>query len=93
MSEEKQFAKGLIVKKNPSAPDFVICNLSIKKDEFIQWLQTQQTEWVNISCKTSKGGKHYADLDTWKPDPNKTQEDKGQQVNNNDNSDLNEVPF
>jgi hypothetical protein len=68
MSDEKIFADGLIVKRNPQAPDFVTCNLSVKVDEFVSFLQQHQSNgWVNIQCKVSKGGKHYAELDTWKP--------------------------
>ena len=34
MPQDKVFADGLIVKRNDNAPDFVICNLSVKVDEF-----------------------------------------------------------
>lgn len=68
MSDEKIFANGLVVKRAETAPDYVLCNLSVKVDEFVAWLQENQSNgWVNVACKTGKSGKHYAELDTWKP--------------------------
>ena len=68
MSEEKIFAEGLIVKRNEEAPDFVICNLSVKVGEFTAFLLEHQSNgWANLQVKKSKGGKYYAELDTWKP--------------------------
>tara|TARA_R110002020_G_scaffold57074_4_gene157313 strand:+ start:78 stop:389 length:312 start_codon:yes stop_codon:yes gene_type:complete len=68
MSEEKVFIDGMIVKRNERAPDFVLCNLSVKVAELIPFLQKHESNgWVNIQCKVSKGGKHYAELDTWQP--------------------------
>ena len=54
---ERQFSNGHITK------------VGIKVDSFIEWL-TQHVDdkgWCNIEIKTSKGGKMYAQLDTWKP--------------------------
>lgn len=68
MSDEKIFAEGLVVKRNERAPDFVICNLSVKVGEFVNFLHQHESEgWVNIQCKVSKNGKLYAELDTWRP--------------------------
>lgn len=76
MKDEKIFVDGLIVKRNDNAPDFVTCNLSIKVAELVPFLeQHQKNGWVNIQCKVSKGGKHYAELDTWQP----TQGEAGEQ--------------
>ena len=62
------FADGLIVKRNEKAPDYVLCNLSVKVSEFIEFLNAHQSEgWVNVECKVSKNGKPYAALDTWRP--------------------------
>jgi len=62
------FADGLIVKKRDGAPDFVVCNLSIKVDEFIPWLDEHRSNgWVNLDVKISKNGKMYASKDTWEP--------------------------
>ena len=66
--EDKTFTEGLIIKKNYKAPDFVICNMSFKVDEFTEFLKKHQSNgWVNVQAKMSKGGKPYAELDTWKP--------------------------
>src|SRR5437762_2235677 len=61
------FVRGLIAKKpNAGAPSYVKCNLSIKRDELIAFLQVQEGEWLNAVVKESKGGKWYIALDTWK---------------------------
>lgn len=68
MSDEKVFVDGLIVKRNDKAPDFVVCNLSVKVSELTKFLEQHQSNgWVNIQCKQSKSGKLYAELDTWRP--------------------------
>jgi hypothetical protein len=66
MSEIK-FANGLIFKRSDNAPEFVIGGLSIKKSEFIPFLNAEQGDWVNLSIKLSKAGKYYVELDLWKP--------------------------
>jgi hypothetical protein len=53
--------------------------------------------WVNIQCKTSKGGKHYAELDTFQPSE-KAKHDAGMEqaraaVEDPGFSDLEEPPF
>ncbi len=68
MSNEVVFPDGLIVKRRDNAPDFVICNLSVKVEELIPFLQANAKEgWVNLDVKRSKAGKLYAALDTWQP--------------------------
>ena len=68
MSDEKIFVDGMIVKRSENAPDFVICNLSLKCDELVAFMREHHKEkWVNIQIKQSKGGKYYAELDTWQP--------------------------
>lgn len=65
---EKKFIGGLLVKApNQGAPSYVIAKLSIKREELIAWLQTEQGEWINADIKTSQGGKWYASVDDWKP--------------------------
>jgi len=66
---DKVFANGLIVKeRHPKTPEYVICNLSIKVDEFIKTLEENASNgWVNINCMVAKSGKHYAEIDTWQP--------------------------
>lgn len=71
MSDELQFISGLIFKgPNKNAPNYIKCKVSIHRDELIQWLQEQQTEWVNADVKVSKSGKWYATVDNWKPTVN-----------------------
>lgn len=67
MSDVK-FINGLIVKApNDNAPEYVICKLSIKRQELIAWLQQQDGEWINADVKESQGGKFYAAVDSWRP--------------------------
>ncbi len=62
------FAEGLIVKKNENAPDFVLCNLSIKTEEFEKFMKANDKNgWVNLSVLMGKSGKPYAKLDTFEP--------------------------
>ena len=69
MSEEVEFPKGLMVKaKHENAPEYVICKLSIRREELIEWLQGKDGDWINLDVKESKGGKLYASVDTWKPE-------------------------
>src|SRR5690606_1221693 len=69
MSNETQFIDGLIVKApNNGAPDYVKAKLSIRREELIGWLQSQDGDWINVEVKESKGGKWYAAVDTWKPE-------------------------
>ena len=68
MSDNK-FIGGLIVKApNERAPDYVKGRISIKREELIAWLQSEQGEWINADIKVSHGGKWYAAVDDWKPD-------------------------
>ena len=67
---EKNYAKGLFVKRNEKAPDFVVCNLSIKTDDFIQFLHenTNEKGYVNLQVLKSKDkGTLYAIVDTFTP--------------------------
>ena len=65
---EKTFTDGLIVKRADNAPDFVLCDISIKVEEFTKWMQDHQNKgWVNISLLMSKGGKPYGVKNTFKP--------------------------
>jgi hypothetical protein len=67
MSDEKTFIAGMIYKApHPNAPDFVKGSLSIKVSEFSAFAQQHQKEgWLNIDLKESKGGKLYAELNTF----------------------------
>ena len=73
MSETK-FVNGMWFNKpNENAPDFVIADINISVDRFIEWLNEQEKSEkgiVRITGKRSKGGKYYAELNDWKPAKN-----------------------
>lgn len=65
---EKTFANGFIAKRNDNAPEYVLCNLSIKCEEAITFLQQHNNRgWVNLAVKRAKSGKVYVELDTFTP--------------------------
>jgi len=67
---EKIYARGLFAKRNEKAPDFVICSLSVKTDDFTQFLKenTNEKGYVNLQVLRSKDkGTLYAVLDTFEP--------------------------
>lgn len=71
---EKKFVDGLIFKRpKEGAPEFVKGKLSIKVNEFIEYLKANQNEgWVNLDLLKSKDGtKLYFVLNDWKPNPNR----------------------
>ena len=100
---EKIYPKCLFAKRNEKAPEFVVCNLSFKTDEFIQFLKenTNDKGYVNLQVLKSKGkGTMYSVLDTFEPNANTapTQEKKSvkMQKNNpfqNGDSGDDEMPF
>ena len=68
MSNDTKFINGLIVKApNERAPEYVKARISIRREELIAWLQSEQGEWINADIKVSQGGKWYAAVDDWKP--------------------------
>lgn len=85
MENEPQFVDGMIVKKpRAGAPDFIKASISIKKEEFFPFLQKHEGNWLNIDIKESRGGKWYAQVNTWKPE---------KKEENHEASDDFEVPF
>jgi hypothetical protein len=68
MSQEKNFAKGFIFKRNANAPSFVVGSISVKVDEAIVWLQSNQSNgWANLKVNQAQNGNYYIELDTWQP--------------------------
>jgi|TARA_B110000908_G_scaffold131503_1_gene154789 hypothetical protein len=66
----KVFADGFSFKRNDNAPEFVVGRQSIKVDEAMTFLQTNQKNgWVNIDIKRSQKGTYYCELDTWEAKP------------------------
>jgi hypothetical protein len=70
--EEKQkkvYPEGFAWKdKAPTQPDFVIGGIGVNKAKFINWLDTQQGDWVNLKVnKKYQSELIEVTLDTWKP--------------------------
>lgn len=73
--DEVKFVPGLYAKPpHPNAPDFVKCSISIKRSEFVEWVNNWAGEWVNIDVKESRNGKWYAAINEWKPKSNTSTE-------------------
>ena len=52
--------KGLFAKdKHEKAPDFVKCEISIKRLDMLEFLTTRNEEWINCRLMRSKDGKLY----------------------------------
>jgi len=65
---DKEFVDGLSIKPPISgAPDFVKCQISIKRKDLGNWLRGKEDDWINIDVKVSKKGKWYAEVNNWKP--------------------------
>ena len=67
---ENNFAKGIYAKRHEKAPDFVVCQLSIKKNEFIDYLKSlPEAEYLNFKVNRSKKdpSKMFVAVDDWKP--------------------------
>jgi hypothetical protein len=85
---DKQFVDGLYPKpRHPNQPDFVIGKLSIKVEQFSEWVRQWKRdnpgeEWINIEMTTQKKDprKGTATLDTWKPEPQPEQQSQPQTV-------------
>jgi len=69
MDNDIIFAAGFVFKRDPEAPDWKICNISVRVDEAVAFLQENAVDgWVNIDVLRAKAsGKVYGKLDTWKP--------------------------
>ena len=91
---ENVFVKGLYAKKHEKSPDFVICNLSYKVDEFIQFLkENEKNGCVNIQVlKSKEKGTLYSVLDNF--EPKKLNDVKNKEEDNPFNSDADkDLPF
>jgi hypothetical protein len=75
MAEDKIFPDGFIMKPpRETAPEWVLGSISVKVDEFKQWLDDNEKRgWVNLNMKRSQAGKMYCELDTWEPQKQDTQ--------------------
>ena len=66
--DEKIFADGFSFKRNEKATEFVIGRLSLRVDEAIAFIKSNERNgWVNLNIKTARSGNHYVELDTYEP--------------------------
>lgn len=92
MNDEKIFVDGMICKRHERAPDFVTVNLSVKLKDFVAFAKEHHKDgWLNVQVKQSKGGKFYAELDTFEPKPQQ-REPQRQEPAGGDPFDM-DVPF
>ena len=84
MPEDKEFPTGLFVSPpRPSAPAFVKGRISIRTQDFLEYLSEKDSEWLRIDLKQSKrladdGGEvWYAQVDTWVKPSSRTGEKEG----------------
>lgn len=87
---DKEFVKGLFYNMpNQSAPEYVVGEISIRVDEFMQWVEKnahlQSKGYLPITIKRSKSGTYYAEVNMFKlgkhsgykpKQPDWTEEDK-----------------
>lgn len=74
---EKIFTKGLYADKPAEkAPDFIKARLSVLVKDFIPFIEEYKNVagYVNIDIKESRGGKYYAELNTYKKVENEVEE-------------------
>ena len=92
MSEMKYISGLYAKKKHNRAPDFVICNGSINKQQMQQTLDQMDGEWVNFQFLTpynedpAKPDKLVVKKNDWKPDTPKQAPSKPAE-------DLEDIPF
>ena len=68
MEQNNDFPQGMITKEGNV--DFCKARISFKVDEFKQWLDKNAVNgWVNVDVLTSREGKTYAKLNSFKPEP------------------------
>ena len=95
---EKIYASGLFAKRNEKAPEFVVCSLSLKTDDFIQFLKenTNDKGYVNLQVlKSREKGTLYSILDTFEPKTNTAPTQKKKSVKNDpfQNGNSGDLPF
>jgi hypothetical protein len=71
--------KGLFAKdKHENAPEFVKCDISIKRLDMLEFLTNRKEEWINCQLLRSKEGKLYIAENDYKKD------DKPRETKQND---------
>ena len=73
--DDVKFVDGLYFKEpREQAPDFVKGSLSMHREKLIGWLEENQANesgYINLNIKISRGGKPYIAVDNWVPDKDK----------------------
>lgn len=85
MPDDKEFPTGLFVSPpRPTAPDFVKGRISIRTQDFLEYLSEKDSEWVRIDVKEGfkkdedGNPKWYAQVDTWvKPSERVEEKEEG----------------
>jgi hypothetical protein len=75
--DDIKFAEGLYFKEpSDNAPDFIKGRLSIQKNKFLEWVgnaEFNESGYINLDIKISKGGKPYIAVNDWKPNQQQQQ--------------------
>ena len=92
---ENVFVKGVYAKKNEKSPDFVVCNLSYKVDEFIQFLkENEKNGYVKTQVlKSKEKGTLYSVLDNFEPKQLNEVKNKKDEDNPFNSDADNDLPF
>lgn len=88
--------KGLFAKKpHQNAPQWIKSKLSVKRNDFIEYLQSFPDEWLNFDITESKDGQKFiVKRDEWKPSPStERKEDVVGYGNKIDSIKDEEIPF
>ena len=69
--DEKQFVDGInFFNPREGAPDFIVAEGKITRDELRKFMQQHTEKEIRFKVLRSRKGSLYAEVDTWKPDPN-----------------------
>lgn len=88
-NREMEFTEGLYAKDTGNAPEFIKAKLAIKVEEFGPWLKSKMKEedfdgWVNLEVRSSRNGKWFVCVDTWKPDSSKGAKKEQESIDDDD---------
>lgn len=96
---EVKFVKGLFANKpHERAPDFIVCELSIKADELVGFLNDQDGEWINLQVKVpqktnpEKPRRLTVAINDWKPERGNERKTQPKQASMEDDFE-DDIPF
>lgn len=86
----KELPKGLFAKKpHQNAPQFIKAKLSVKRKDFIEYLQGKSDEWLNFDITEGQDSEKFGvRIDTWKKNTDNNATEK-KPTSNNDESTVN----